>query len=245
MYCTKCGHELITGSNFCTQCGAPVTDAQPQTESSKSPNDMSSTVPHITPESRVQRSKTSGNGTALRDIDFQGKMKGAANTVFQSGARDILYYVTMAIAILECLLPFFKWLRIPMYDALSNFLSGSSQFSSYSLFGAIGMLSNGSGSGSTFPAVLSLILSIVAVIAIIFNIRFIAKGLKSSTTYYKYGTISALLMLVISVLFLLFMGLVAAFSLVIKITFTPWLALAGAIVNIILIQQLKVRERRR
>lgn len=243
MYCTKCGHELIAGSNFCIHCGAPVTDTQPQAKSPKSSDPMQSAAPHIAPESWNRRSKTPGAKTALKDIDFQGKMKGAANTVFQSGTRDVLYYVTIVITILECLLPFFKWLRIPMYDAFSNFLSGSSQFSAYSLFGAIKMLSNGSDSSNTFPAVLSLILSIVAVIAIIFNIRFVAKGMKPTRTYYKYGTISALLMLVISILFLLFMGLVSALFKVIKITFIPWLELVCAIVNIILIQQLKVRER--
>lgn len=262
MYCTKCGQELMDGANFCTKCGAPATGSQPNA------NPMSDSQPGVSPAAGSQpqsdpyassgssagnrtnprsssadhtpRFKSAGKGAALKDIDFQGKMKGAANTVFQSGSRDVFYYITLVVAVVECLLPFFRWMRIPMYNSFSNFLTGSDQLSAYSLFSAIGMM-NYSGSA----AIVALVLSAIAVIAIIFHIRFILKGLKAAKGYYKYGTIAAILMLVISILFLLFIGLLAAFAQVIKITIAPWLTLGGAIVNLILIRQLKTREQGR
>ena len=50
MYCKNCGAEIADGSTFCTQCGAPVQQAQPQAQPQPQPQPQ----PVYTAEPAVQ-----------------------------------------------------------------------------------------------------------------------------------------------------------------------------------------------
>lgn len=152
-------------------------------------------------------------------------------------AKSGLFYATVIIAAISVVLPFCKWIEVPLFNNLSSFFGGSSNVASYSLFGYI--ISLGNLPINRTEAVIILFLALIALIAIIFNATFIIKAFGGKANYFKYGTIGSIIMIIMSSLFIVVVGLVSAILKVISITAISWFALALAITNIVLIKKLK------
>lgn len=168
------------------------------------------------------------------------KMKPAAQiSAHTIERRQVIFYVTLVIAALECILPFMKWIKIPMMQSLFG-LFGEQDLPSYSLYGYIGTI-NDMGNNKV-AAIVVLILSLFAIMATIFNIVFLVKGLKRKKGYYKYGRTASVLMLIVSLVFLIILGLLSLILQVIKITIAPWILLVGSVANLVLIGKVKKAE---
>lgn len=222
MFCSKCGKEISEGSAFCQHCGSPTTLAGGQQQRS------SSADPIINTEALNERFQ-----------DFSTKAKSAAQALNESKTRSNLFYITLALAVLECIFPLMSWVTVPLYNSIGQFFGASGDISSYSLFGYLGTVQ---ANGSTFTLLVVLILCIGSLVAMICNVLYIWKGWKNTAGYYKFGRIASLLLVVVSLVFLVVMGFTALILRLIKITFIPFLALAVSILNQHLIKKLKSSE---
>lgn len=220
MFCSKCGKEISNGGAFCPNCGAPVDPAKARQTTRSSEQ----TVHADLLNEKVQ--------------DFSGRAKNMARNLNESGTRSVWFYVTLVLAVLECILPFQSWVTVPLYNSIGSFFGMGDDISSYSLFGYVGTLNSTPG-GDMLTIVLVLLLCFGTLITILFNILYIWKGCKNKAGYHKYGSIAAVLMTLISLVFLVVMGFTALIFKVIKITSVPFLALAVSIANIILIGKVK------
>ena len=169
-------------------------------------------------------------------------------TVTKKKSNSIFAYITMGLAILECIIPFLCWAKIPLYNSISSFLGGGNDVSNCSLFGFIGMISLiGTSAGVEFNSVYVLagvgILILIAVFQIIFNVIFILKAIGRNKFRYRYTVMASVLLLLIATLFLLIMGSIAAALQVIKVSFAPWLAVVVSIANFVFATRARLEEK--
>lgn len=148
--------------------------------------------------------------------------------------RGNVFYVTLVLAVLECIFPFMTWVTVPLYNSIGSFFGASGDISSYSLFGYTGTIQD----QSMFTSVVILIFCFGTLAAIICNILYIIKGWKNVKGYGRYGRTAALLMMIVSLAFLAIMGLTALLLKLIKITAVPFLLFAASLVNYRLIKKL-------
>lgn len=221
MFCPKCGTENKDGNAFCQNCGA----------------DMRQTGQ--APGTPAGNKAGGGAGAASQLQDMVRKVQGSG-----TAARVPIFYITAAIAAIQALMPFMKWFEIPSFNSLSSFLGGSSSAASFSLFGLLfngGSL--GSVGGNAMISLISLLLCLFAFLGSVFDIIYIAKGFPQKKGYYKYGKIASVMLLIISLLFAITFGLVAAASSgAFKVKAAPWIVVVTAIANLILIGQVKRAE---
>lgn len=149
---------------------------------------------------------------------------------------NVSRYISIALAILGVVLPFLNWLEVPIANGLYSLFGMSEQVPKFSLFGYI-FSSSQYQSDSVF--VVMLIIALIALIGIIFNALYAAKALKNNAKSLKYGTAGAVILTVMSAMFIVIVGLMAAILKVIKLTATPYITLAVSVANIIVIKKLK------
>ena len=152
---------------------------------------------------------------------------GQSPVINTSNTRSSVFYLTLALAVLECVFPFMPWVKVPLYNAIGNFFGASSDISSHSLFGYIGTIQD----DSTFTSVVILVLCIGTLVGVVFNVLYIVKGLKNTGKYGKFGRIAALLMCIVSAIFLIVMGLSTLIIRLVKITPIPFLLLVVSFLN--------------
>ena len=66
-FCTNCGHDNPEGSNFCGQCGAPLTAAPPGWIPSAWAGDTTRTIPAVVDE-REARALTAEDEAAVNAL---------------------------------------------------------------------------------------------------------------------------------------------------------------------------------
>lgn len=198
---------------FCNKCGKEI-----ENESTFCPNCGSAVI--------------SGQNKKLQE--FSNKAKNITQTLNDSETINSKVYITYALAVLECILPFMPWVKVPLYNALGSFFGASSDISSYSLFGYIGTIQN----PTSFNSILILIFCIGTLVGIICNILYILKGLKNTCISHRLGITASLLMIIVSILFLITMGFMTWILKLIKITVIPLLLLIISTVNRFLIKTL-------
>lgn len=142
--------------------------------------------------------------------------------------KSSAFYVTLILAVLECILPFRAWVKVPLYNSIGNFFGAGSDISSYSLFGYIGTIQD---NDSMFTSVFILVLCFGTLLGVACNILYIVKGLKGTGRYDRFGRTGALLMTIVALAFLIVMGLDSLIIKLIKITMNPFLLLILSIVN--------------
>lgn len=147
-----------------------------------------------------------------------------------------MLYASIVMAILGVILPFFKWLEVPIANGLYSMFGMGQEAPTFSLFGYIFA---GSQYQNGLVYAITIALAIVAIIGIIFNIIYIIKALKNKPKNYKYGTIGAIILTVVSILFIVIVGLMCLILKIFKLTVTPYITLVVSIVNIIIIKKLK------
>lgn len=145
-------------------------------------------------------------------------------------------YISAALAILGIILPFLRWIEIPVANGLYSLFGMSQEVPKFSLFGYI-LAGNQYQTGSVYT--ITLIIAIIAFVGIIFNAIYVIKTLKNANGCYKYGTLGAVIMTVMSILFILIVGLTALILKLIKLTAMPYLTLIVSIANIVVIKKLK------
>ncbi len=217
MFCPKCGTENKDGNAFCQNCG---TDMRRAGQAPKTP---------------IQNN-TGGTGSASQLQNMMQRVQGSG-----AAARIPFFYITVAIAAIQALMPFMKWFEIPAVNSLYGFLGGSNNAASFSLFGLL--FNGGAVGGNTVIVLISWLLCLFAFLGSVFDILYIAKGFPQKKGYYKYGKIASIMLLVISLLFVLTFGLIAAASAgVFKVKAAPWIVVISAVANLILIGQVKRAE---
>ncbi len=148
-------------------------------------------------------------------------------------------YLSIALSAICAILPFCSWLEVPAAAGLYSMFGMSDKATKFSLFRYI-------SSGSTYQddtmVWISTIISLIAVIGIIFNVIYIVKSITKKEKRYKYGTIAAIIMLIVSVLFITIAGLMSVIMQIFEITFAPYILLIISIVNIIFIKKIKKEE---
>lgn len=252
MFCQNCGNKISDNANFCGSCGCRIIRMQPDTAPEMDeetienlpgivvPRDESEWIPE---ESEVipDNASTAGN---LREPAGQAQKKARPqfSATFQL-QRSNLFYISVVLALVQCILPFWNWIEVPVYGSISSFFGGPSDFGSYSLFGYISIMGQPSyGGNSAGMTAVVLLMCFGSLIAIVLNILYVIKGFRQKKGYYKFGKISATLSIVYTVLFLLYGGIVALLLQLIKLTLVPLFALGFAIANEILIGKLKKEE---
>lgn len=252
MFCQNCGNKISDNANFCGSCGCRIIRMQPdaaqeineetvenlpgivvsQNESEWIPEES-----EVTPDN----ASTAGNHReAAGHAQKKARPQFAATPQLQ---RSNLFYISVVLALVQCILPFWNWIEVPLYGSISNLFGGSSDFGSYSLFGYISIMNQPSyGGNDTGLAAIVLLMCFGSLIAIVLNILYVIKGFQQKKGYYKFGKISTTLSIVYTALFLLYGGFVALVFQLIKLTLVPLLSLGFAIANKILIRKLKIEE---
>lgn len=148
-----------------------------------------------------------------------------------------LTYVSVALALISAVLPFLKWVEIPMLNNLSAFFGGGGNEASFSLFGYI--FSSGNYSTDASVTVVMLVFAIIAFISVIFNVIYAVKALTKKAKATKWGTMGGILLFIMSVLFLIVIGLMSSILKVISMTATVYISAVISLVNIILLRTIK------
>lgn len=214
MFCENCGKEIKEGQQFCGGCGRKQDEGEGKQRSVNQRSYVSG-----------QTNSTVNVGNAGEQIrgDFQ-KEKG-------------LVYGSIILSLFCSIAPLLKWITIPLYDTLSNWVTGDDSLSAYSLFGYL--VASDTGSTDKMVSIVIFILAILAVIGMAFNIIYIAKSFTQKDKRFRYGTMGAWIMLILSLLFLIVVGGMSIILRIIKITFIPWLVLVLSIANLVIIRKIK------
>lgn len=145
-------------------------------------------------------------------------------------------YVSVVLAILSVILPFLKWLEVPVAKGLYSMFGMADQTPTFSLFG---YLFAGNQYQSDTVWWVMIVIALIAFIGIVFNLIYAVKALRNKPNYYKYGTMGAIILTIMSVLFILIVGLMSLILKVIKLSAMPYVTLAVSIANIVIIKKLK------
>ena len=151
-------------------------------------------------------------------------------------ANKPMLYVSVAMAVLEAIMPFFKWLEVPVANSLYSMFGMGQEAPAFSLFGYI-FAGSQYQSGAVFA--ITTALAVTAFIGIIFNVIYIIKALKGKPKNHKYGTAGAIILLIVSALFIIIVGLICLILKIFSMTAAPYIMFAVSIANIILIKKLK------
>ena len=144
-------------------------------------------------------------------------------------------FATVLISILNAILPFLKWIQVPMFNALSSWMGGRSDIASYNLFGYI--LSG--NSDSFIVTIIMIVLALIALASVLFNIIYAIKTIIGKTDAKNKGIIGSVLLLIMSVLFFVVAGLVQLILKFITMTSTVYVAIILSILNIVLLKNKK------
>lgn len=143
---------------------------------------------------------------------------------------------SIGLAVLCVILPFFNWLRVPLAAGLYSMFGMSEESAGHSLFGYI-------FAGSTYQddtmVLIMTCLALFALIGIILNVVYIVKALTNKEKRFKYGTMGAVIINIMSVLFIVIVGLSSWLLKVMELTAVPYITWAVTIVNLVLIKRLK------
>lgn len=152
-----------------------------------------------------------------------------------------LRFISGAVAMACAILPFLHWVEVPILNSITSFLGGSGKESSYSLFGYI--LSDFAASSNDMTmALIILAFGIIALISSVINVIYAIKCFTGNKTSLKLGKAGSVILLIMSILFLIVIGLIAAIFKIISLTFAVYVAIALPIANIIIIKQIKKTE---
>lgn len=149
-------------------------------------------------------------------------------------------YVSGAVALACAILPFLHWVEVPILNSLTSFFGGSGEECSYSLFGYVFSVFANSSNDMTM-ALIMLVFAVVALISSVINAIYAVKCFIGKTSL-KLGKTGSVILLIMSIIFLIVVGLIAAIFKIISLTFTVYVAIAMPIANIIIIKQLKKAE---
>lgn len=152
----------------------------------------------------------------------------------------LLGYVSMVIAALSALMPFFKWIKVPVAQGLYSLFGMDSSDAAFSLFGYIFSNSNYQSDAVFY---VSFVLALVALVGIIFNVVYVVKSLGNNEKRFKFGTLGAIIMNIVSLLFIMIVGTSAAVFKVIKLTYAPYITLALTIANLVVIKMIKKEKK--
>jgi len=145
-------------------------------------------------------------------------------------------YISVALAILGIILPFVKWIEVPVAQGLYSMFGMAQETPTFSLFGYIFA---GSQYQSGIVYTITMILALVALVGIVFNVVYAVKTLKKKGKSYKYGSIGATILTIVSSAFIIIVGLSALILKVIKLTAMPYITLAVSIANMMIIKRMK------
>lgn len=145
-------------------------------------------------------------------------------------------YISVALAVAGVILPFLKWLEVPVAQGLYSMFGMGGEAPTFSLFGYIFV---GSQYQSDSVYYVMLIIALIAFIGIIFNLIYAVKAFLNKPKCYKYGTIGSIILTVMSVLFIVIVGLMSLILKVIKLSAMPYITLAVSIANIVVVKKLK------
>lgn len=148
----------------------------------------------------------------------------------------IMEWISIALTILSVIMPFLNWIEVPIVAGLYSFFGMSSEPTKFSLFGYIFA---GSNNQNTTVFLITLIIALIAFVGVILNFVYMIKAFKKAEKRYKYGTLGAVIMNIVSIMFIVIVGLTAVILKVIELTLAPYFMLAISIVNIIIIKNLK------
>lgn len=148
---------------------------------------------------------------------------------------DGLLFATIAIALINAIIPFLHWVEVPALNTFSSWLGGSDTAASYTLFGYI----FAGVSDSTIATIVILVLALVSLVSVIFNAIYCVKAFQRKNGVEKYGRIGSVLLLIMSVLFWIIVGIISLIIKVIELTSTVYVAIILSITNIVLIKKLK------
>lgn len=146
-----------------------------------------------------------------------------------------LLFATIAIALINAIIPFLHWVEIPALNTFSSWLGGSSTAASYTLFGYI----FAGESDSTIATIVIFVLALIALVSVVFNVLYCVKAFQGKNGAEKYGKTGSILLLIMSVLFFTVVGLISLIIKVIKLTSAVYISIVFSIVNIVLINKLK------
>lgn len=149
--------------------------------------------------------------------------------------NQIMRYISIALAVLCSIMPFLKWIDIPVAKGLYSMFGMEKEMPSFSLFGYIFAGNRYQTDGIYW---ITMILAVIAFVGIIFNVIYIIKSLKNNPKCCKYGTIASIILTSMSGLFIIIVGLSALILKVITLTIVPYLTLAVAVANIIIIKKI-------
>lgn len=150
--------------------------------------------------------------------------------------NQTMKYVSVGLAVLGVILPFLKWLEVPVAQGLYSMFGMGDQTPTFSLFG---YLFAGSQYQTDTVYTVMIVIALIALIGIIFNVVYSVKALKNKPKCYKYGTIGAIILTIMSILFIVIVGLMSAILKVIKLSAMPYVTLAVSVANIVVIKKLK------
>ncbi len=153
-----------------------------------------------------------------------------------SSQNGIIKYVSIVLAVLNAVLPFFKWLEVPVANSLYSMFGMAQETPTFSLFGYI---FSGSRYQDDKVYAVMLVIAFIALIGIVLNAIYVVKLFNNKPKCCKYGTIGAIILMIMSILFILTVGLTSAILKVIKLTAVPYVTLAVSITNIIIVKKLK------
>ncbi len=152
------------------------------------------------------------------------------------GENKIIYAVNILLSVFTIILPFLKWIKIPVVAGLYSLFGMKESTSYYSLFGYIFA---GSNYQSDTIFYVTMLLALISILGIIFLVIYIVKTINNSKKRYRYGFIGTLILNIVSVLFILVVGLTSAILKVIELTYVPYITLFVTIVNMVLIKKIK------
>lgn len=146
-----------------------------------------------------------------------------------------LLFATIAIALINAIIPFLHWVEVPALNTFSSWFGGSSTAASYTLFGYI----FAGVSDSTIATIVILALAVVSLVSVIFNAIYCVKAFQGKPGSEKYGKMGSILLLIMSALFWIIVGIISLVIKVIELTSTVYVAIILSIANIVLIKKLK------
>lgn len=146
-----------------------------------------------------------------------------------------LLFATIAVALINAIIPFLHWVEVPALNTLSSWFGGSSDAASYTLFGYI----FAGQSDSVIATIVILILALISLVSVIFNVAYCVKAFQGKSGSEKYGNTGSILLLVMAILFWVIVGTISLIIKVIKLTSTVYAAIVLSIANIVLIKKLK------
>ncbi len=227
MYCKNCERQNPENAKFCANCGASF--AQQNIESNAMPisNNMHNTIPNNVPNGSMNNTPNINTNNTPSNIPNN---RPNSNYLKRPTLAGLLLIASAITAVLSAVMPFFTWADVPVADNIYSFFGGEGSISSYSLFTYASTI----GSDANFLSAIMGVALLFALFAMVMYGVFVTKVILQKKKCLKFLILGASSMLLVSLIFVLFIGLNSALTFnLVNMTSTPLIAILLAIVNIV------------